>query len=227
MRRFTFLLALLAIFALSACGVRAQSAGDTLLSSPVPSINQAFVNPALSSSLRGALLASARSAPAPAPAPQEVQGVFPELYWQASADFTYMRFYEVPNTVVNTSGISVSMAYFFKDWLGAEGVLDGGFGTQNGQSTKSVFSGGGVRARLAGPRAVELWIHAVGGGAHFSPRTNFGGEGAFGYEAGGGVDFNAHHQKLAYRFGADLLGTSFFGTYQFSPKLSAGIVYKF
>jgi hypothetical protein len=119
------------------------------------------------------------------------------------------------------------MAYFFKERMAAEGLIDGGVGSQNGQTAKSVFSGGGLRYRIPGPRALELWIHADAGVAHFSPTTTFGGDAAFGYELGGGVDFNAHHQKLAYRFGADLLGSTFYGTYQISPKLSAGIVYKF
>jgi len=159
--------------------------------------------------------------------PQTVQGIYPELYWQASFGYTYMRFYELPGVRVNTNGFNASMAYFFKPWMAAEGLLEGGVGSQNGQTAKSVFSGGGLRMRMAGPAATELWVHGVIGAAHFSPKTTYGGTAAFGYEAGGGIDLHPRSQRLAYRFAADLVGTTFFGTYQISPKISAGVVYKF
>jgi hypothetical protein len=222
---------LLAILAVSAGAARAQSVSDSslFLSVPAPSLQQAVASPLFSSALRGALLASARPAPAPAPEPmpQYVQGVYPLLYWQASIGFTYNRFYEVPGTAVNTDGFNMSMAYFFKEQMAAEGEIDGGFGTMNGTATRSAFAGGGLRVRVAAPRAIELWAHGLAGGAHFGPKTNFGGTGSFGYELGGGADLKAHHEKLAYRVEADVLGTSFFGTYQISPKLAVGIVYKF
>jgi len=217
----------LACLVLSAGTVRAQSAiGNGLLpDAPTPSINQIVATPLISDALHGALLSSMR--PAPAPAPQTVQGIYPELYWQASFGYTYMRFYELPGVRVNTNGFNVSMAYFFKPWMAAEGDLDGGVGSQNGQTAKSVFSGGGLRMRMAGPGGTEFWIHGVVGGAHFSPKTTYGGTGAFGYEAGGGVDLRPRSERFSYRIAADLVGTSFFGTYQVSPKVSAGIVYKF
>ncbi len=219
----------LACLLLSAGTVKAQSAigNDLLPDAPTPSINQIVATPLISGALHGALLSSMRPEPAPAPAPQTVQGIYPELYWQASFGYTYMRFYELPGVRVNTNGFNVSMAYFFKPWMAAEGELDGGVGSQNGQTAKSVFSGGGLRMRMAGPGGTEFWIHGVVGGAHFSPETTYGGTGAFGYEAGGGVDLRPRSERFSYRIAADLVGTSFFGTYQISPKLSAGVVYKF
>jgi hypothetical protein len=222
---------LAAIVVVSASAAQAQSVSDSLLllSAPAPSLQQAVVNPLFTTALRGALLASAQPAPVPAPAPmpQYVQGVYPLLYWQGSLGFTYSRFYELPGTAINTPGFNMSMAYFFKEQLAAEGEVDGGFGSTNGTATRSAFAGGGVRARIAGPRAMELWVHGLAGGAHFGPKTSFGGTGAFGYELGGGVDLKAHHEKMAYRVEGDLIGTSFFGTYQLSPKVALGIVYKF
>jgi hypothetical protein len=47
------------------------------------------------------------------------------------------------------------------------------------------------------------------------------------YELGGGVDINSRNSRWAYRIGADAVGSRYFNTYQFSPKVSAGIVYKF
>ncbi|HKQ87310.1 MAG TPA: hypothetical protein VJS43_11155 [Candidatus Acidoferrales bacterium] len=213
------------LFGAGTASAQTVSEGALLVAAPTPSINRAVARPLFSSALRGALLNSAR--PAPAPAPQEIEGVFPAYYWQTSFGFTYTRFYEVPGTVVATNGFNASMAYFFKPWMAAEGVIDAGVGKQLGQSVQSVFTGGGLRLSASQNDALNLWIHADAGEAHFSPKTSFGGENALGYEAGGGVDISPRHHKLAYRLGVDMLGTSFFGTYQISPKISAGIVYKF
>lgn len=220
---------LAAAFFFVACAAGAQSAPETslLIAAPSASLGHSFTYPVYSAFAHNGLLSSALPAPAPAPAPQQVQGVFPITYWQASVGYSYMRFYELPNTAVNTSGFDISMAYFFKPWLAGEGELGGGIGSQIGQRAKSVFAGGGLRARKAGPRGTELWIHGVVGVAHFEPKTTYGGESAPGFEMGGGMDLNAHRERMAYRLEADLIATSFFGTYQVSPKIGAGIVYKF
>jgi len=213
------------LFGAGVASAQTVSDGALLVAAPTPSINRVAASPLFSGALRGALLNSAR--PAPAPAPQEIEGVFPSDFWQASFGFTYMRFYELPGTVVSTNGFNASMAYFLKPWFAAEGVVDAGVGKQLGESVRSVFTGGGVRLSASQNDALRLWIHGDAGEAHFSPKTSFGGENAFGYEAGAGVDISPRHHKLAYRLGIDMLGTSFFGTYQVSPKVSAGIVYKF
>ncbi len=220
---------LVSILLVCACAAGAQTSGDgtLLIGAPTPAINQFATNAAYSVFSRDAMLAAARPAPAPAPMPQQVQGVFPITYWQASFGFTYERFYELPGIHTNTSGFDLSMAYFFKPWMAAEGLINGGFGTQTGQSAKAVFSGGGLRARRAMPGGTEVWVHGDLGGAHFEPKTNYGGEGAFGYQLGAGMDFNAHRQHMSYRVEADIVGTTFFGTYQISPKAEAAIVYKF
>lgn len=216
----------LAIF-LFAAGVKAQSAPDgaILIAAPTASMDRVMASPVFSDALRGALLSSAR--PAPAPAPQEIQGVLPLTYWQTSAGFTYMRFYELPGAVINTSGFNASMSYFLKPWAAAEGEIDAGVGSQLGKSTQTVFTGGGLRLQMPFSPTLNLWIHGLAGEAHFSPKTTFGGTGAFGYELGGGFDLMPERHKLGYRVGVDLLGTSFFSTYQMSPKVTVGIVYKF
>jgi len=40
-------------------------------------------------------------------------------------------------------------------------------------------------------------------------------------------DINMHRWRYAYRIGADMVGTHYFGSNQFSPKFSTGFVYKF
>ena len=158
---------------------------------------------------------------------QEVQGVMPLMSWQGSAGFTYMRFYEVPGATVNSSGFNSSVAYFVKPWAAAEGEVNIGVGSQLGKATESVFTGGGLRLQMPVSPTLNVWIHGLAGGASFTPKTTFGSTSAFGYELGGGFDLIPERRRLGYRVGVDLLGTSFFGTYQMSPKITAGIVYKF
>lgn len=192
---------------------------------PVPSMHRAVLSPSFYTAVHNAALSAAR--PEPIPAPQEIQGVTPLTDWQASFGFTYTRFYELPGTVVNTNGFNVSMAYYFSRWMAAEGEVDAGMGSLLGTTTESVFTGGGVRMRTIAPKPLTLWIHGLAGVNRFTPKTTYGGTVAMGYEVGGGIDFNTRHHGLGYRLGADLLDTSFFGTYQVSPKVSAGIVFKF
>jgi hypothetical protein len=164
----------------------------------------------------------------PAEPPQGVYGVFQSFEWQAYAGYTFFRFYEVPNITQNMNGFNVSMAYYPRGgWIGADGELVAAFGSQAGVTSKFVLEMGGVRLRWSAPRAVELWVHGLAGGSHFVPQTPYGGQSAFAYEVGGGIDVDAHHHRMAYRLQGDVVGTRYFGTYQYSPRISAGIVYKF
>jgi hypothetical protein len=166
-----------------------------------------------------------------APVPQEnpgVVGVFQSYYFQLYVGYTFLRFYELPGHQVNTSGLDIDLTYYPGGGvIGAEGNLTVGFGTDMNQSAKFAAGMGGARLRWPGPRAVQIWGHGLVGVSHYLPQTAFGGQTALGYEVGGGVDVNAHHARIAYRFEADMVGTRFFHTYQYSPKFTAGIVFKF
>jgi hypothetical protein len=215
---------LIAVLISCISGARAQAVPSSpyLLLPPAPN----FFAPALPAPAALALSASRAPAPAPVPMPQSVQGVYPEQYWQVYLGYTYFRFYEVPGTVVNTSGFQGSMAYYCKEWLAAEGEVNGGVGTQTGQSAKFVFGGAGLRARYAPSRAYDIWLHALGGGARYSPQVAYGGPNAFAYEVGAGFDLNMN-RHLSYRAEADVIGSAFFSTYQLSPRLALGVVYNF
>jgi hypothetical protein len=229
MRSMGFLAAVVLVFVLMTAGA-ANAQGAVDLSASTPSINSIVAKSALMIPWRDAMLAGARPAPAPAPEPmpQQVQGIYPELYWQASVGYSFMRFYQLPNTAVDTNGVSLSMAYFFKPWIAGEGVVDGGFGgAQAGGRPGSAFGGGGVRVRMGWEHSTVLWAHADIGGAHFSPQTTFGGTGAAATQVGVGVDLKSNHEKLAYRVEADMVGTTFYGTYQVSPKVGFGVVFGF
>lgn len=159
---------------------------------------------------------------------QGVQGVFASTHSvQVYGGYTYVRFYEVPHVATNLNGLNFSAQYYPRDWIALDGEGIAAFGSQSGTNTNLITGFLGPRVRWTASRGFELWAHGLIGGAHFSPKTPFGSQGAIAYEAGGGVDLSSRHTRLAIRLSADLLGTTFFSTYQLSPKISAGIVYKF
>ncbi|MFY9753788.1 MAG: hypothetical protein WAJ92_14165 [Candidatus Acidiferrales bacterium] len=158
---------------------------------------------------------------------QEVYGVYQEYPMQVFVGYTFTRFYEIPSFAKNLNGFDLGVAYYFNNWIAADGEFAMGFGSQSGESAHLCFGGGGARVRWAGPRGIEIWGHGLAGHSCFVPQTPYGGQSAFAFEGGAGVDINAHHRRFAYRIQGDAVGTRFFGTYQYSPRITAGIVIKF
>ncbi|HKV04881.1 MAG TPA: hypothetical protein VJO53_07220 [Candidatus Acidoferrales bacterium] len=173
--------------------------------------------------------AFATGAPAlsiPAEPPQGVYGVLPNYPWQVYAGVTFLRFYELPGLTGNMDGFNFSVVYYpHSGRLGVDGEFATGYAPQNGVNTQLAFVLGGARFRLARTQGLELWVHGLAGGAKFVPQTAFGGTGALAFALGGGIDYNPRHRRLGYRVQADLDGTRFFGTHQYGPKLSIGLVY--
>jgi hypothetical protein len=163
------------------------------------------------------------------PDPQQVKGVYRRYAWQAYAGYTFFRFYETshPTREENQNGANWSIVYYWKDWLGIDGEMSATHGTQGGQDSWFLFGGGGPRFRWSGPRGLELWGHALVGGSHFTPQTAFGPQAALACEVGGGVDIGGHYRRWAIRVSGDMIGSHYFSTYQFSPKISTGFVFKF
>lgn len=241
MKQATFFLGLALLFVGSAAA-QSNSAGsaslalaDAAASQPVPS-PIAPLNLALPAGVSAApseapshldLALPAAPAPSEPAEPQMVQGVFQNYDWQAYVGYTYVRFYEVPGIQLNANGVNFGVVYYVKDWLGVDGEFVGGFDWQYGACGKFLMGMGGVRVRHAMEHNVEVWAHALVGGATFKPQTAFGNQTSIGYEVGGGIDLNTHHRRLAYRLAVDAAGTAYFNTYQLSPKVSAGVVFKF
>jgi len=205
-----------------------------------PPANEAFPQVALMASsgesfnFTGLPAAEAGITGAPSPAtglasepPQYVQSVYENYAWQAYIGYEYLRLYQVPAITKNTNGFTYSMVYYIKSWFGVDGELDATHLSEFGTGGWFLMGGGGPRFRWSAPRGLELWAHALGGYSHLTPQTAFGSEHAPAFEAGGGVDINSHHRRLAYRIEADMMGTHYYNTYQYSPKVTAGIVIKF
>ena len=170
----------------------------------------------------------ASPAPAlPAAFPQGVQGVFEKYDYDLYAGYTYFRFYEVPGTISNMNGFNLSGVYWYRDWIGPDAEVMAVYGSQPGQNSWLIFAGFGPRVRWVKPKGIDLWAHALVGVTFIDPQTPYGGQAAIAGLFGGGVDLNGHHRHMALRIAVDGIASHFFQTYQVSPKISAGLVYKF
>lgn len=158
---------------------------------------------------------------------QYVQSVYETYRWQAYVGYEYLRFYEVPAITKNSNGFMYSMVYYLKDWIGLDGELNATHLSQYNTGGWFLLGAGGPRFRWSAPRGLEVWGHVMGGYSHFKPETSFGADHAPAFEVGGGVDIAAHRGRLSYRVEADMVGTRYFSTYQYSPKVSVGVVFKF
>jgi hypothetical protein len=174
-----------------------------------------------------ASLPAAPQPPTPAPPPQDVQGVYQNYSGEAYIGYTYVRFFEVPGSQYNTNGFNFSVQYYLRDWFGLDGEFVSTFGSQLGETSHYLLGVGGIRIRKAGPYGTELWAHMLGGAGKYLPQTSFGSQNSLAYELGGGVDLQAHSHRIAYRLAIDAAGTNYFNTYQVSPKVSVGVVFKF
>ena len=160
--------------------------------------------------------------------PPEVQSVFASYNWEAYIGYTFLRFRLAPSFAKSTNGLNVSSQYFFHTGaLGIDGEGVATFASVAGQTGKFWTGLGGVRYRFSAPRNLEVWVHGLVGGAKFLPQTALGGQTGFAYETGAGVDVGAFNHRLALRFAGDMVGTHFFSQFQYSPKISAGIVFKY
>ncbi len=221
MSKSVILWAAILAFAVGA-GAQENSAGATLLTSAM--------QPALAAAAMPAADAMGSAATSrPDQREPGVYSVFERYTWQASAGYTFLRFYAIPGVTQDMNGLNLSLVYYRQGGSAAadaEMVVAAG-GSQWGSTSKFASAMGGLRYRFALTRKMEWWVHGMAGGSHFLPQTAWGSQTAFAYAAGGGVDFNARRHRIAYRVSADMIGTRFFGTYQYSPRVSVGIVYKF
>jgi hypothetical protein len=204
------------------------TAPNAIISEPAAPLT-ASLAPSLSASLAPAPMADPASLslfPPAAPKPQDVTSVFQNYAWQAYVGYTFMRFYELPSITKNTNGYNFGIVYYITNHWGADGEFQGTYLHQAGTDGWFLFGGGGARFRWALPRNMEIWAHGLGGWSHFTPQTAAGNQQAPAFEVGGGLDI-AFKARWSVRFSADCVGTRYFETYQFSPKGSAGVVFKF
>lgn len=171
------------------------------------------------------------SASGGASAPQtqtKVLNVFRTYSFQGYGGYTFVRFYAFPNLAANRNGVDVSMSYFFRKGLfGVEGAVTGTFGSIGADTSDFAFVGGGPRFRWSAWRGLQVWGHGLVGDGHFSPQFSHLTTDGLSYELGGGVDIPSHWRRVMYRGEVDMIGSRLYSTTQYSPKVSAGIVFEF
>lgn len=216
-------------FAVSGGPISAGTASPSAAPSTLSASADTPLSPSIGTLASSSALGTNSSAVSLDPEPQVALSIYQTYKWQAYVGYTFFRFYESSHPTVRESqnGVNWSVVYYLKDWVGIDGEMAATHGTQNKQDSWFLFGGGGPRFRWSGPRGLELWGHALFGGTHFTPQTPFGKQEAFAYEVGGGVDIGGHYKRWAIRLSGDMVGSHYFSTYQFSPKVGAGFVFKF
>ncbi|HEX4073983.1 MAG TPA: hypothetical protein VHX49_01150 [Candidatus Acidoferrales bacterium] len=222
-------------FALGAIFLFAASAGAQVSADTPSAITLTAWNAAPDVPTENTLYASASTpTPAltalvePAPAPEPVQSVFQTYNMQIYVGYAFFRFYAEPKFTNDMNGLVLSGVYYpGGGWWAPEGEVTGTFGSTPTCTTKFVMAAGGGRVRWLGPRGIEVWAHGLVGYSNFLPQTALGNHSAFAFETGAGVDLNLRHQRWALRIAGDMIGTRYFSTGQYSPKVTAGIVVKF
>lgn len=234
MRHLGFVLGAVVLCALST-GAQVNSEASATSSTSAPAIESAVSLAPAASTLYA--VASTPATPSfslaepaePAAAPASlVQSVFQTYNLQAYVGYTFLRFYLDKNLTNNMNGLNLGLDYYpGGKWIGVDGEVIGTFGSVPTCTTKFVMVAGGPRFRWLGPRGIEVWAHGLAGYSNFLPQTAFGTQSAFGFEAGAGVDLNIRQQRWALRIAGDAIGTHYFSSFQVSPKISTGVVFKF
>lgn len=156
---------------------------------------------------------------------QGVQGVHPGFDVtpiQVGVGFTFINFHEVPGDTLNNAGFTLSAMYRYNR-LGLEGDLTEAVSGQNTGTSQFVFAGAGVRYFLSDFGFLRPWTEGEVGVVHVSPNIQ-GSSSSRAYKIGGGFDFNPLRSRVQYRVSVDIIGSSFFNTYQVSPQVSIGFI---
>jgi hypothetical protein len=242
MKRTAFVFGSILLFAVSA-GAQADSGSPLQVTTPAaqstaPTTDATYAfAPATASPFGAAFNASASAASASSSATSSdsaaqgpgVQSVFQTYNWQAYAGYTFFRFYVAPQFTDNMNGLNLGLVYYpGGKWFAPDGEFMALWGRSvAGNTSKFVAGMGGGRVRWSAPHNLEVWGHGLVGISNLLPQTALGNQSAFVYELGAGVDLNVLNSHWAVRVAGDMLGTHYFNTYQYSPKISAGVVFRY
>jgi opacity protein-like surface antigen len=156
--------------------------------------------------------------------------------WQVGAGFQYQHF-GVFGLSFHNLGFNSEVTRYFNNWVGIEGAAEMGWGHTNTTPTvprslvaKSLFVGGGPHIVVSNNSRVEPWGHVLVGLEHFrftqSGSPSLGSNSAFGFQAGGGIDFKIGGH-VNWRVQADYVGSRFQSTIQSNYSFGSGLVFGF
>ena len=149
--------------------------------------------------------------------------------------------YNVLGHTFHDNGYNADVNIYLFDWLtgavgrltvAAEGTGAFGFGGETGGrnnlQVKSLFLGGGPHIAIQSDSRIEPWIHVLPGWQHFrfTQTNNLGSNSAFGFMAGGGIDFKLSH-RIYWRVQGDYVGTNFIHGIQSNYSIGSGFVFNY
>jgi opacity protein-like surface antigen len=148
--------------------------------------------------------------------------------------------YNVLGETFHTHGFNTDVSMHIFDWItgasmrvavAGEATAAFGFGhlnTNPNQSVKSLFVGGGPHVSIQSESFVEPWVHVLPGWQHyrFAQSNLVGSNSAFGFMAGGGLDFKVA-PRVYLRMQGDYIGTHFQSDEQSNFSVGAGLMFYF
>lgn len=141
--------------------------------------------------------------------------------------FSYLRF-RSSQFNANTFGTHTDFTYFLNPWIGVEGNISTGFGSQNSSSAmaKSLVYGAGFRVTAPHERYVRPWGHFLLGGICVFPQTAFSHNG-FAAQLGGGADIRLRYYWLWLRVEGNYIRSQLYTQGQNNFQVASSVVYRF
>jgi opacity protein-like surface antigen len=159
---------------------------------------------------------------------------------QVGIGYQYQH-YNVLGQTFHDNGYNADLSLHVFDWItgaslrvavAAEGTMAFGFGGHTGGTpnleAKSLFIGGGPHVSIESRSRIEPWLHVLPGWQHFrfTQTSTLGSNNAFGFMAGGGLDFKLN-PRVYWRVQADYIGTRFQSAVQSNYSIGSGVVFYF
>jgi hypothetical protein len=158
---------------------------------------------------------------------------------QVGFNYQYQH-YDVFGRSFHTNGFNTDVSAHVFDWItgasaraavAAEGTMTAGFGHTGGVPNlvaDSLFLGAGPHVSIESAGRIEPWIHVLPGWQHFrfTQTATVGSNSAFGFMAGGGLDFRLGGPWY-WRVQADYIGTHYQSSLQSNYSVGSGIAFYF
>ena len=144
--------------------------------------------------------------------------------FDASVSYSYFRLGGSGGT--NQNGVSGSLAYNYKSWLGIVGDFGGYHASPLGVSLNTYTYLFGPRVTLRNPSKINPFAQALFGGSRITIGSGGGSFNQFAYSVGGGVDIGLL-PHLAFRPQVDYVGLNTSGSRTNCTRVSAGFVIHF
>jgi hypothetical protein len=144
--------------------------------------------------------------------------------FDASVSYSYFRLGGSGGT--NQNGVSGSLAYNYKNWLGIVGDFGGYHASPLGVSLNTYTYLFGPRVTLRNRSKINPFAQALFGGSRITIGSGGGSFNQFAYSVGGGVDIGLL-PHLAFRPQVDYVGLNTSGSRTNCTRVSAGFVIHF